>query len=616
MRTRKLSSALLLTLLLSSTVFVALVPVGRAVQAGSVLDTAVVRFAAVPSLNPYAPTYFNPLDSELFPRCSQDDYAPGSAATLVLCNSWKVNANFTTFTFNLIPGLKWSDGVALNSTDLAYSLAAANATGRFSPYLTQIKTLNATGVSMSIPTSEPNLVAIAMGEIFIIPQHVYSKATTLTNMTGYKGFDAAVVCAGSYCLKDTYVQGTNPIILVPNMNYYLGNQQYYSEVHVHIFASYDAAAAALFSGQVKAMGMPGLQYTQASAVAFTKPGFQVYSFAAPNLFQIIHINFLMPPFDNVNFRQGLAYATDRNLISQAIYGPGYSNMPYGLVLPAPSENEYAYNLTAAEAKFVAAGLQYVGGALQYANGTQVAFDITYPSGEPDSQSVATLLQIMWAKVGIAATPTLVEDTTLFANYGSGNWGVSTILENGADWSTCCHFLDQMQSSGGFTVASLKTNHPTQPSDYVTSDIGTLIQQWNSVPLGTAQSNSLSAQIAPLMADQVVAIPLWASSGGYVFSTSIYWGNLNPANAIQNTGAYDLQDEVQLQQYHSTWYLAHPASSTGTTSTTPTTSTSQGGYGAGTDYTPYIYGGVIVVVIAVIAVALMRRRPSTPAAPAT
>jgi ABC-type transport system substrate-binding protein len=507
----------------------------------------------------------------------------------------------------------------LNSTDLAYSIIAANATGRFSPYLTQVKTLNATAVSMTEPASQPNLVAIAMGEIFIIPQHVYSKATTLSQMKGYKGFDAATVCGGSYCLAQAYVQGTNPIILVPNQYYYLGNQQYYAEVHVHIFASYDAAAAALFSGQVQAMGMPGLQYTAAAAVAFQKPGFQIRSFDAPNLFQIIHINFLKSPFDNVDFRQGLAYATDRNLISQAIFGAGYTNIPYGLVIPAPAgENEYPYNLSLAEASFVKAGLQYKGTTLQYSNGTQVNFGISYPSGEPDSQSVATLLQLQWKKVGIAATPTLVEDTTLFADYGSGNWGVSTILENGADWSTCCHFIDQMQSSGGYTVSNLATNHPAQPSDYVTAQIGSLLQQWSGVPLGTPQSDSLSAQIAKLMDDQVVAIPLWASRGGYVLSTSIYWGNNNPANPLQNTGAYDLQDEVQLQQYHSTWYYAHPAIAPATTtSTAPAPSTSSttsqtGGGGAGVDYTPYIYGGVALVVIIIVAVALLRRGPSKPA----
>ena len=374
----------------------------------------------------------------MYLRCIQVDYAPASHFTDTLCNSWSSNADYTSWTMNLIPGLKWSDGSPLNATDLAWSLLYGNATGYFAPYLTSVKTDNATAVTVTVPISQPNWLN-NMENIFIVPYENFGK-TPLSSIANYTAF-SNIVAAGPYILP-SYTAGTNPLIMVPNQYYYQGNNQYYSQVAVHIFSSLASMESGILAGQINIMWYSGT--TQSTSAFNSSKSVTIFEFTATDEYQILNLNYLKAPLNNVSFREGLAYATDRNALSLTVNGPGYSLVNYGGGPTVQSgENTYQYNTTMAESEFTKVGLTESGGKLMYANGTQVSLTIQIPTGEPDSQNIATVISQQWAKVGINAITQVTDATTLYSDFGTGAWQIASLTEDGTT-GTPIRYTDQLQ----------------------------------------------------------------------------------------------------------------------------------------------------------------------------
>jgi ABC-type transport system substrate-binding protein len=564
--------ALVLLLLAGSALTISLNPaIVHATVPGTTLNVGLNRFATIPSLNPYSPTYVNPIDSEMYLRCIHVQYAPAIPNGDVLCNSSSSNANYTAWTLNLIPGLKWSDGSPLNATDLAWSLLDGNATGYFSPYLSSVKILNSTAVTATVPISQPDWLT-NLENIFIVPHENFG-SVPLSNLTSYTAFTNGVG-AGPYILP-SYTQGANPLIMVPNPYYYQGNNQYYSQVAVHIFSSLQSMQSAMLAGQISIMWFSGT--SQAAAPFNNVPGVSVFEFTDTDNYQIFNLNYLKAPLNNESFRQGLAYATDRNALATTVNGPDYSLINYGLAPTVQAgENTYPYNTTLALQAFAQDGLKYTGSQLQYPNGTQVSLTLSFPSGEPDSQNIATLVTQQWAKVGILVNSQLVDATTLYSNFGTGNWQIATLSEDGTT-GTPIRYSDQLQSADlTITTLGATPGTPATADQFVTPQIGNLILNQSLVPTGSAAYNALTAQISPLVAQQVVAIPLYTQANIIVYSSSIFFGanNTDPNLA---TGIYNDQSDVQEPFAPSTFYVAEPVSamtSTSATSTsTSTTSTS-------------------------------------------
>jgi ABC-type transport system substrate-binding protein len=405
---------------------------------------------------------------------------------------------------------------------------------------------------------------------FMVPASAFQSHES--DINSYTAFDQ-LKCNGPYCLSAPYTQGQNPILFSPNPYFYLGNNQYYGQVAMHIYQNLQSTEAALLAGQIDIMWTPG---TGNDAQPFlSKPGIGVYSFVAGGTsFEIVTENYQTSgaPFNNQAFRQGLAYGTDRNAIAQTMYGPGYTLVPYGLGLNVTAgEQTYPYNITAAKAMFAQAGMHYNGANLVYANGTQVTVNIKFGSGEVQSQNVATLLAAQWIKLGINAQPQLVEDTTLYSQIATGNFQLYVAQEGVDAEKACCKYM--ADAAGGTALQILELQGPPRsqdPSHYITPQIGQLMLQWYVTPLGSPQQAALSAQIQPLVAAQAAEIPLYVSTYLTLYNNKISFGDNSSSNPDNWTGIYATQNVVQQATYWSTWYDAKPASLV-TNSTTATSS---------------------------------------------
>lgn len=519
------------------------------------LNLGLNRFADFPSLNPYAPTYVNPIDSELYLRCIATDIPPGPLLEMRLCNSWSDNSNYTSYTFNLISNLKWSDGSALNATDLAESFVLANITQEFTPVLSSIKVVNSTAVTVTMAQSQPNFPE-QLENLFIIPNSVFSQVP-LANISSFTNF-AHILGAGPYVINN-YTTGTNPLIMTPNPYYYQGTP-YFSQVVIHIYSSAQAYTSALLSGQLDAQWFGGTGEELAPYQNLS--GYSSFVVPYGYAMEPIMLNWLSTPFNNQSFRQALAYSTNRTAIAQAVYGPGYLLQTYGMYQNLTSgEPTYSPNATAAAQLFAAAGLTKSNGAWTFSNGTKVSISISFPTVDTNAQNIATLLAQQWTAAGLQATTSPTEQGTFYANLVSNSWQVAIAQDYGPSYLSCCNFLQSLPSAGNKPFLALNG------TDWITPQIGQLVAQFEVLPVASTQAQTLAQQIAGLVAQQVPVIPMYEGSGINIYNNHLNWGN----EAAQ-TGLFSYQTDTQEPYYYQALFLVRPASAS-ISSTSSSVSTS-------------------------------------------
>lgn len=595
-------------------------------QSPTSLTLGLNRFADFPSLNPYAPTYTNPIVSELYLRCLSTDIPPGPLLELRLCNSWSNNANYTSYTFNLMSNLKWSNGSPLNSSDLAESFVLANYTQEFVPDLSNITAVNSTAVTVTLPESQPNFPE-QLQNLFIIPNSVYGQVP-LANISSYTGF-SNIVSNGPYTISN-YTRGTNPLIMTPNPYYYQG-KPYYDQVVINIYSSAQAYTAALLAGDLDAQWFAG---TGEQLAAYQNlSGYT--SFIVPYAYGMepIMLNWLYAPLNNQSFRQALAYSTNRTAIASAVYGPGYVLQTYGMYQNLTSgEPTYNPNATMAAQLFTAAGLKKSNNAWTYPNGTQVSLTISFPSSDTAAQNIATLLAQQWSAAGLQVTPSATEQATFYASLVSNNWQVAIAQDYGPSYLSCCNFMQTLPSAGAKSFLAINATN-----QWITPQIGQLVSQFEVLPVASTQAQTLAQQIAGLVAQQVPVIPTYEGSGITIYNNKLYWGS-----QANQTGLFSYQSDTQEPFYAQAWFLARPlnasssssssssssiaassspgsSSSSSSTSVPTTVSTSSSSSlssssTSSSSGTLEIVGAivVIVVIIAAAAVFMMRRGRTAPA----
>jgi ABC-type transport system substrate-binding protein len=594
----------------------------------NVLNLGLNRFADFPSLNPYAPTYVNPIDSELYLRCIATDIPPGPLLELRLCNSWSDNSNYTSYTFNLMPNLKWSDGSALNATDLAESFVLANYTQEFTPVLSTINTVNSTAVTVTMAQSQPNFPE-QLENLFIIPNSVFSQVP-LANISSFTNFNH-ILGAGPYVI-DNYTTGTNPLIMTPNQYYYQG-KPYFDEVVIHIYSSAQAYTAALLAGQLDAQWFGGTGEELAPYQNLS--GYSSFVVPLAYAMEPVMLNWLSYPLNNQSFRQALAYSTNRTAIASAVYGPGYTLQTYGMYQNLTSgEPTYNPNATMADQLFTQAGLTKSNGAWTFPNGTKVSLTISFPSVDTNAQNIATLLANQWTAAGIQATPSSTEQATFYASLVSNSWQVAIAQDYGPSYLSCCNFLQALPSAGAKDFIALNGT-----GQWITSQIGQLVEQFEVLPVASTQAQTLAQQIAGLVAQQVPVIPMYEGTSIAIYNNHLNWGSI-----AEQTGMFSYQTDTQEPFYAQALYLVRPSgvsnsTSSSSSSSSATTSSSSSSVASSSAIistssappssisssttssssgTLEIAGAIVVVVIVIAAVAafMMRRGRSAPAAPST
>jgi ABC-type transport system substrate-binding protein len=383
---------------------------------------AVLHFAmygGVPSnlnlLGSYNPSGYN-LAFLMYPYgISPAPYPNGSADMQVSASDYIThNANYTVWTFNAKPGLKWSNGQPINASTFLQNFgpsfsfnASVDPIGAYQ-YVTKEYAANTTEAVYVLNQSQAHfdeLIAPTVNTALYPPSFIAQGPT-------YSGINNTLVTSGPFYLASYSLGSTSAVLL---RNPYFNPKPGICEVDVNFVEAESQTPTSLLSG---AADFAQIDSSVASDIAATGHFTIIPGLSGGGGLEDIQYNITSYPYNQLGFRQALLYAINQTDLAQnAFYGygtPAYNMQGFVPNVTAQWYNpnqvsNYSYNPT--KALSILHGLGYTtdsSGNLHYPNGTRVILQMNYQLAYTETTLSATIVQNDLEKVGITLT---VEGTT-------------------------------------------------------------------------------------------------------------------------------------------------------------------------------------------------------------
>jgi len=234
-----------------------------------------------------------------------------------LARSWETSADGRTWTFHIIAGMKWQDGVPLTARDIAftYNLILETQDAAYAQYLTGVTSVTAPDdKTLVINTRKPNAGMLAL-YIPILPEHVWKTADP-ENLGGFKNWP--MVGSGPFRVAELEKSKWIRIAANPDYPQELGGPPTIDEVYFVISQDTDSMIQDYKAGKLDGIvnwpaayykilkSLPGTTAVAAPAIGFHELGFNCW--ASPK-------SKGDPLLRDVAVRQAIALAVDKDKIN-------------------------------------------------------------------------------------------------------------------------------------------------------------------------------------------------------------------------------------------------------------------------------------------------------------
>jgi len=382
-----------------------------------------------------------------------------------------ISADGKTITWHLRHGLKWSDGVPLDSADVTFSYAAAmnsanNITVR--DMWDRLQSVTAPDkYTVVFRLKEPYATFVvdyfnAASNSAILPKHIIGPGTLMNDSP----YNALPVGCGPF--RYTAFRRGDAVEMEANPNYWRGLPKLHRIVY-KLISDENTDMTQLTTGEVDLWDtINGPKVVQAKAL----PG-KSWSSRLSNYISGVYFNTAKPQLADPRVRRALRLATDRALIFNKV------NLRNGVMLESvvpPFTHGYTalplspYDAAGAARLLDSAGWKLGPDGVRHKGGSALTLDIAVPSGYLPSATLATILQGDYDKIGVSTTihtyasgeffgpfsaggilQTGKFDAALFSNaqgpvYANvnGNWTCDSVPPRGFNQSRYCnHEVDQL-----------------------------------------------------------------------------------------------------------------------------------------------------------------------------
>ena len=334
-----------------------------------------------------------------------------------LATSWTESSNDLTYTFNLKPGVKFTDGTALDAQavvdNFSYWAKGGNSTAQVSiePYFKKAVALSATTVEVQLSQPYQQLLTMLSQGYFGI-----LSPKSLTRSAEAQCDDP--IGSGAFEVKQ-WIHGQE-LILARNPDYtsWPATAEHkgpaiVNEVDWKFLSDPTERYAALTTGEASAMyDIPTQDWTSAKA------GYQLTQYITPGKPVSLYMNAENGPFTSALVRQAFAYGADREAAVKTAFSgviPYEGNPSVSRATPdydASVASAYPYDPSKASQLLTEAG--YTGrdaAGYRTRDGKELDVKLAYPAGSVITDEGATLLQILqqqWKQAGFNVT--LVPET--------------------------------------------------------------------------------------------------------------------------------------------------------------------------------------------------------------
>jgi peptide/nickel transport system substrate-binding protein len=370
-----------------------------------------------------------------------------------LAQSWQISPDKTKITFTMREGLKWSDGEPLTVDDVVFTYNDIYLNQNIPTdtrdvlrvgkdrKLPTVKKIDNTRVEFSVP--EPFRPFLLSTGSSILPAHILEKSVKTKNKDGKLEFlskwgvdtpPEELIVNGPYKLEryDT----SQRIIFRRNPYYWRKDTQgkpqpYIERIIWQIVESTDTSLLQFRSGDLDSIGVSP-DYFSLLKVQEKQGNFKIYNGGPSSSTSFISFNLnkgkrndqlLVDPikskwFNNVQFRQAVAYAIDRQTMLNSTFR--------GLGTPQKGLKVYKYNPEKAKELLIQGGFKYnEKNLLVDDQGNEVRFALLTNAGNRIRESMGSQIKQDLSKIGIQVDFTPLAWNTFIDK-----------LSNTLDWDAC------------------------------------------------------------------------------------------------------------------------------------------------------------------------------------
>jgi peptide/nickel transport system substrate-binding protein len=455
-----------------------------------------------------------------------------------LARSWAWSNGNKTLTLKLTTAAKWSDGQALTSADVVYSLTA----GRQNAVMDRvgltgagnnIASVKANGpdtVVITLKTPDSQFIAATLNRQFVVPQHIWSQvkdpATFLNpDPVGSGPFDTIT----RFTTQD-YVLGKNPSYWQPGLPK-IPCLEYVQA------ASNDSALALIQSGQADWTHnfVPNVEKAYIS-----KDPQHFHAFYATTAYPIsLTFDTTKYPYSLPAFRKALSLAIDRNSVSKLGeygYAPAVSALGFEGLFPKwitsatvkkEAKQAATYNPTAAKKMLTDNGFTYNGSKLIDPKGNPVNLDIHVISGWSDWVASNQIITKNLSAIGISSKVALEPDWGAWQPNAMATKNPTLLWQGGSQGSPYGFFYANL-SKNAF-IPSGKDGSPTGNWEhYFDTKATRLLNQWK-VTLNPAKQQQIATQLQKIWLQDLPIVPLFIGPRWSTYSTRYFHCFDTPSN---------------------------------------------------------------------------------------
>ncbi len=521
---------------------------------------------------------------------------------------YSVNSNYTQWTFNVKPGLKWSDGTNVSSADIlrTYSPAfALNSSVDFVNAAAELKSvvaLNSSAVQFNLNKTDADF-AEKVGSSLFTP--IVSKAF-VSGGPNNNGFGQVNVVEGPF-YADNYASGSSQGVFLRNN--YFNPVPKACELQINYYEADSSIPQYIQSDAIDFGPIP----TSAASSLASSPNVHIID-EKSQLLSVMSYNETIYPYNMTAFRQALVYGINQTQIQQQAYN-GYFETAYNSEGGVPQasawysskQQNYSYSPSTATNLLSGIGIKKGSdGFLQYPNssgnpnGTDISltiwYDNTFSENSIATQIISSNLQALGFKVttNAAALGTLIEDS--YSNANNINSAMIYFLSLGPIYGYAY--------TAGLPDYSIDIPFNAPPSWEGTPGSATQAQfEANLTALEstrdpTAQRQDL-ANIQALNAANIPVVTLGYGDSVWAYNTA-RWSNW-PSNIVVLPNTLNATALA---------LLTPTSGASGSTSGSFSTTTTGGGLGGST--LTYIAIAVVVVIIIAAGLTFALRRRRAPA----
>jgi peptide/nickel transport system substrate-binding protein len=340
---------------------------------------------------------------DLLVNFSPEDLSPSPG----IAESWEVSKDRKTVTFK-IADRKWSDGVPITSKDVKWSLDTLGSEGElFTSYTNNVTSITTPDDrTVVIKTSRPDARIIGGLLIYILPEHIWGKVPLEELTTSYQP-ELPMVGSGPFIVTE-FDRGR---IIRMEQNPEFEPKPNFSQVQFIKYGTQDATERALQLGEIDLV--PEVQASTFDRLG-QQPDIETMASPSPSFTQLAFnlcpkelcpgANF-NPAIQDVNVRQAIAYAVDRDRINE-IANRGTSFVANSF-LPSyykdfweEPDNTYPFDPEKANQILDDAGYTREGDGIRSKDGNKLSFNLYVRSESPTNIQAAKLVSEMAREVGI------------------------------------------------------------------------------------------------------------------------------------------------------------------------------------------------------------------------